>query len=172
MTITEYSKKWDRDSDNSFAVACYDMNNIDELQKPHTPDIADDFDCDEWGISPEEWSDAIDAALHDRICNLPVKFVGITTNDDLSEVFVTYSINDTKFTVTREYDSVWNQYEIMEDVHEIVCDDDQLRDWIHDAITHGESDDNPASNLYYQIRDTYDYNDINDFINKQRGVVR
>jgi len=59
MTITEYSKKWGRDSDNSFAVACYDMNNIDELQKPHTPDIADDFDCDEWGISPEEWSDEI-----------------------------------------------------------------------------------------------------------------
>lgn len=65
--INEYAKKWNRDPHNNFAVACFDMNSIDELQAPHAPIDADETDCQNWGITPEEWSDAVEAALNEKL---------------------------------------------------------------------------------------------------------
>lgn len=48
----------------AFAVACYDTNSIEELQQPGRADPAD---LAAWGITPEQWREAIDAALADRL---------------------------------------------------------------------------------------------------------
>ncbi|MCE2029308.1 hypothetical protein [Sessilibacter corallicola] len=49
-----------------FATACFDMNSIEELEAPHAPENADESDCAEWGITAEEWSQAIEAALNEK----------------------------------------------------------------------------------------------------------
>lgn len=48
----------------AFAAACYDTNSIEELQQ-HGP--ADLTDMAAWGITAEQWREAIDAALADRL---------------------------------------------------------------------------------------------------------
>lgn len=49
-----------------FAMACYDMNSIEELEACHASGDADDTDCAEWGITADEWSQAIEAALNEK----------------------------------------------------------------------------------------------------------
>ena len=63
--LTAYADKYNRDHNNNFAVACYDMNSLDELvAATGTPD---EDDCREWGISGDEWRAAIDAAIRQKI---------------------------------------------------------------------------------------------------------
>jgi len=65
--ISRYAKKWDREEDNNFAVACYDMNSVAELRASGELDEAD---MANWGISdPEEWREAIAAALIDLLAD-------------------------------------------------------------------------------------------------------
>jgi hypothetical protein len=64
--IAEYEEKWDRLAGKNFATACFDQNSIAELESPHAPEDADLDECSNWGITPEEWSDAIEAALNER----------------------------------------------------------------------------------------------------------
>jgi len=47
----------------AFAKACYETNSLAELDTPHAPADADDSDCADWGITPEEWSQALEVAL-------------------------------------------------------------------------------------------------------------
>lgn len=60
--ISDYAKKWNRPEDGNFAAACYNDNSLAELSAPHSPSDANKRDCETWGISPQEWSDAIEAA--------------------------------------------------------------------------------------------------------------
>ena len=79
MTLREYESKYRRIPGNNFAVACYDQNRIEELQaarrayetqRPDDDDMLRAYaydDMDTWGIEePEEWYDAICAALQER----------------------------------------------------------------------------------------------------------
>lgn len=52
-----------------FASACYDQNSIDELRTCLT-DGADKSDLAEWDLTVEEWTDAVKAALSDRLESL------------------------------------------------------------------------------------------------------
>lgn len=67
--IDEYAKKWGRDPQNNFSVVSYNMNSLEELKEPHKPKHADKTDCKRWNISPEEWSDAIEAALNQKLAD-------------------------------------------------------------------------------------------------------
>ena len=67
MDLQRYVEKWNRDKHNNFAVACYDMNSLSELQESHTPNDADESDMRTWGITAEEWSDALEAALNEAL---------------------------------------------------------------------------------------------------------
>lgn len=49
-------------ADNTFAAACYDRNTAAELEAA-LQGPANEQDCAEWGISPEEWRDQIALAL-------------------------------------------------------------------------------------------------------------
>ncbi len=51
----------------AFSEACYDENSIEELQEPHAPENADETDCKTWGITAQEWSEAIEVALTERL---------------------------------------------------------------------------------------------------------
>lgn len=62
MTIKTYAAKWNRQEDNNFAVACYNDNTINELEEVLSDSVCD-TDCRAWGISMDEWRDAINAAL-------------------------------------------------------------------------------------------------------------
>ena len=53
--------------EKEFAIACIEMNSLSELEEPHTPEDADESDMKNWGISAQEWSDAIEAARLDMI---------------------------------------------------------------------------------------------------------
>jgi len=55
-----------KDQTKKFATACYDMNSIAELQAPHQPADADHYDCLEWKITPDQWSEAIESSLRDK----------------------------------------------------------------------------------------------------------
>lgn len=48
----------------SFAVACYDTNSIEDLKNSLNIG-ADAIDCKEWGISENEWNEAVNAAISD-----------------------------------------------------------------------------------------------------------
>lgn len=50
----------------AFAEACYDTNSISELEEALNLEEADATDCQEWRVTPEEWRQAIQAALADR----------------------------------------------------------------------------------------------------------
>jgi hypothetical protein len=66
--IREYEQKYNREERNNFASACYNDNSVDELLDALVPDVqADETDCKEWGISAEEWRDAISAACEEKI---------------------------------------------------------------------------------------------------------
>jgi len=45
-----------------FAAACSDMNSMDELEEA-LRGPADARDCQEWGLSPEDWREAIEDAI-------------------------------------------------------------------------------------------------------------
>ena len=45
-----------------FAHACVEQNSVGELSHPHAPADADATDCAEWGITPGEWSEAVEFA--------------------------------------------------------------------------------------------------------------
>lgn len=47
---------------NTFAAACYDQNSIDELEEALAGQ-ADATDCENWGLTPEEWRAEIELAL-------------------------------------------------------------------------------------------------------------
>ena len=49
-----------------FAEACHDMNSTQELREALL-EIPDTVDMKTWGISAEQWREAISAALHDRL---------------------------------------------------------------------------------------------------------
>lgn len=51
---------------NTFAEACYNQNSLAELEAPHSPADADATDCRTWGITAEQWSEAIELALQAR----------------------------------------------------------------------------------------------------------
>ena len=53
-----------------FAEACYDDNTITELATALQQPVADNTDCKTWGISAEEWRDAITQALDAKIAKL------------------------------------------------------------------------------------------------------
>ena len=63
MTISEYATKWNKDIDNNFAVACFDQNSVESLQEATIPDGTD---MQTWGMSEEEWHDAIAAAIEEK----------------------------------------------------------------------------------------------------------
>lgn len=46
----------------SFAAACYDTNTIDEL-KSALQSPADETDCQQWGLTEDEWKNAVKLAL-------------------------------------------------------------------------------------------------------------
>ena len=46
-----------------FAEACYDTNNIAELEDALNQRAADKTDCQEWKITPTQWRAAIAEAL-------------------------------------------------------------------------------------------------------------
>lgn len=63
MNIREYETKYDRASNNNFAVACYNQNSKQELlESLGSPEQGD---MNVWGISADEWRDAIRAALQE-----------------------------------------------------------------------------------------------------------
>lgn len=62
MTFDEYATKWDRESDNNFAVACFDQNSIDELAEA-AENAPDKSDCINWELSSDEYFDAIKTAI-------------------------------------------------------------------------------------------------------------
>lgn len=64
MNLAEYSKKWNRDADNNFAVACYNDCSVDQLVNAIEPDQGD---MNTWDISPDEWRAAVDAALTEKL---------------------------------------------------------------------------------------------------------
>ena len=63
-----FAQKYGRDRDNNFAVACYEMNSISELRSAASQG-PDPTDLKNWGITPEEWRDAIAAAIKERTRN-------------------------------------------------------------------------------------------------------
>ena len=65
IMIKKFAIKWNRPVDNNFAVACYDQNTVAEL-KESLEQEADKIDMSEWGITEEEWRDAISAALKEK----------------------------------------------------------------------------------------------------------
>ena len=68
MKFEEYERKYGREIDNNFATACYEDNSIDELHEALTEE-PDEYDCREWGITPEEWTDAIQTALTEKLAD-------------------------------------------------------------------------------------------------------
>jgi hypothetical protein len=65
MNIDDYIRKYNRPQDNNFAVACYNMNSIQELEEALSEE-PDATDMKNWNIGPTEWRDAITAALNER----------------------------------------------------------------------------------------------------------
>ena len=51
--------------DSTFAAACYDQNSIAELEAALSGP-ADKTDCENWGISPEQWRAEIAQALDEK----------------------------------------------------------------------------------------------------------
>ena len=49
-------------ANNTFAAACYDTNTAAELEAA-LRGPANEQDCAEWGITPEEWREAVEEAL-------------------------------------------------------------------------------------------------------------
>ena len=50
-----------------FARDCFDMKSVVELKVPHSPSNANPDDLSKWNLTPEAWSEAIDAALYDLL---------------------------------------------------------------------------------------------------------
>lgn len=51
-----------------FSIACYDMNTIEELSAPDNPQ--DEQSRKDWGLTLEQYREAIAAALDDLISDL------------------------------------------------------------------------------------------------------
>jgi len=68
--IRNYARANGFDESNNFAAACYD-NSVEELAAitiavkngANVEDVADDTDCKNWDITPEQWFAGINAAL-------------------------------------------------------------------------------------------------------------
>jgi hypothetical protein len=56
---------------DGFAEACFNDNSIDELREALKQRSADKTDCENWGITPTQWRESIEAALAARLisCN-------------------------------------------------------------------------------------------------------
>jgi len=50
-----------------FARNCLETKSVAELKISHSAADADPEELDEWGLAPEAWSAAMDAALHDLV---------------------------------------------------------------------------------------------------------
>lgn len=61
--LRQYARTWNRPDDTNFAVACFDMNTLDELRQALAQRAADRTDCATWQIRPCEWRAALQAAL-------------------------------------------------------------------------------------------------------------
>lgn len=72
ITIKEYAKKWDRDENNNFAIACYDNNSVNDLISILNGNASTfKIDIITWGLTcVEEWQDAIKAALNENLDDL------------------------------------------------------------------------------------------------------
>jgi len=66
MRLQEYAIKWRRNPGVNFALACYKDKDIFELEEmvAGKPDLDD---LTTWGISAQEWTEAIDAAIQERM---------------------------------------------------------------------------------------------------------
>jgi len=88
-TITDKFREFEidyRDSENvvGFAIACIDMNSIDDLLE--CTGRADKADMEQWKITATEWRAAIDAALNAKLYSLVSDVVRhVNSNGELSE---------------------------------------------------------------------------------------
>ena len=88
-TITDKFREFEidyRDSENvvGFAIACIDMNSIDDILE--CTDRADKADMEQWKITATEWRAAIDAALNAKLYILVLDFMRhVNSNGALSE---------------------------------------------------------------------------------------
>lgn len=66
MTLAEYAEQWGRDLEHNFAVTCYERYTVRELEqilaRAHAPNADDRQDMRTWGLTPEEWNEALSAA--------------------------------------------------------------------------------------------------------------
>ena len=78
--IRKYAKENYLESDNNFAYACYRDNSIEDLacvlinvaNGADIDKIADETDCKNWGITPQQWFDGIKAA-HNQLVSEATK---------------------------------------------------------------------------------------------------
>ncbi|OEY66788.1 hypothetical protein [Marinobacter sp. X15-166B] len=61
--MTDMIGKIEDDTTRAFAVACYDMNTIEELTNVEP----DEIDMKQWGITADQWREAVEAARTDLI---------------------------------------------------------------------------------------------------------
>jgi hypothetical protein len=91
-TITDKFREFEidyRDSENvvGFAIACIDMNSVDDLLEctKHTKQA----DMEQWKITATEWRAAIDAALNAKLYSLVADFMRhVNCGGDLSEKLI------------------------------------------------------------------------------------
>ncbi len=70
--IRNYARANGFDESNNFAAACYD-NSVEELAAitiKNGANVADDTDCKNWDITPEQWFAGIKAALEAKEADL------------------------------------------------------------------------------------------------------
>jgi hypothetical protein len=65
MTLADDARKWHRDPRRNFAVVCYEQWTLEEVGAA-TAAEPDATDMQHWGLSAEEWYDAVHAAWLER----------------------------------------------------------------------------------------------------------
>ncbi len=54
------------DQAKRFRQACMEMNSVEELKEAAGQHTADKWDCEHWGITAQEWHDAVHAVLREK----------------------------------------------------------------------------------------------------------